>query len=207
MVRTSLVIALAGCFSLTSLMVLAEPIKVELGSPELTSGIPGEGPLTLAQIKAWLDRDDVHQEIEPALPFGLAAAQANVIVPKDNPMTKAKIELGRQLYFDTRLSSDNTISCASCHHPDDGFGRKTRFGVGVNGRGHLASQCEVAQRATIFPRDGIVARQLWGERIGLLTVVAHEFIGNRPMEGGKADRVQAVVEILLEENMPESVLR
>jgi cytochrome c peroxidase len=29
------------------------------------------------------------------------------------------------------LSSDNTVSCASCHHPDDGYGRKTRFGIGV----------------------------------------------------------------------------
>ena len=43
----------------------------------------------------------------------------------------AKIELGRQLYFDTRLSIDNTISCASCHDPAFGYAKDTQFGVGV----------------------------------------------------------------------------
>lgn len=109
----------------------ADTIKVKLGTPELTAGIPGEGDLTMTQIEEWLARDDVHQVIEPELPAGLAAAAANVYIPEDNPMTKAKIELGRQLYFDTRLSSDNTVSCASCHHPEDSYGRKTRFGIGV----------------------------------------------------------------------------
>lgn len=51
---------------------------------------------------------------------------------KDNPMTRAKIELGRQLYFDGRLSKDGTISCASCHSPDHGFAAATQFGVGVD---------------------------------------------------------------------------
>jgi cytochrome c peroxidase len=37
-------------------------------------------------------------------------------VPKDNPMTKAKIELGKQLFFDPRLSKDGTVSCNSCHN-------------------------------------------------------------------------------------------
>ena len=40
-----------------------------------------------------------------------------VPIPFDNPQTDAKIRLGRQLYFDGRLSSDGTISCASCHDP------------------------------------------------------------------------------------------
>jgi len=40
-----------------------------------------------------------------------------VPVPADNPMTDAKIRLGAQLYFEGRLSSDGTISCASCHDP------------------------------------------------------------------------------------------
>lgn len=38
-------------------------------------------------------------------------------VPKDNPMTAAKVELGKMLYFDKRLSKDGTISCATCHDP------------------------------------------------------------------------------------------
>ena len=121
-------------FVLSSIVQAADVIEVELGKDELTAGIPGEGELTSDQIKAWLDREDVHKVIAPQLPLGLDAAAANIFIPDDNPMTKAKIELGRQLYFDPRLSSDSTISCASCHHPDEGYGRKTRFGVGVNGQ-------------------------------------------------------------------------
>lgn len=116
-------ICLSPCFG--------EKLEVQLGDPTLTAGIPGDGPLSMSQINDWLSKDDVHQEIAPKLPLGISAAAANVHIPADNPMTKAKIELGRQLYFDTRLSSDNTISCASCHHPEDSFGRKTRFGIGV----------------------------------------------------------------------------
>src|SRR5437763_33241 len=38
-------------------------------------------------------------------------------VPADNPMTPGKIALGRRLFFDKRLSGNETISCASCHIP------------------------------------------------------------------------------------------
>jgi cytochrome c peroxidase len=68
------------------------------------------------------------------LPLGLAAGVQSISIPEDNPMTRAKIELGRQLYFDRRLSVDGTISCADCHHPDEGYARHTRFGVGVGGQ-------------------------------------------------------------------------
>jgi len=42
--------------------------------------------------------------------------------------------LGRQLYFDNRLSADRTVSCSSCHHPDEGYGKHTQFGVGIQGQ-------------------------------------------------------------------------
>lgn len=55
-----------------------------------------------------------------------------VPVPENNPQTDAKVRLGMQLYFDTRLSADNTISCASCHRPDAGWAdpRPVSEGVG-----------------------------------------------------------------------------
>lgn len=107
---------------------------VLLGTPELTSGIPGEGELTTDQIQKWLSDKANFQELEVTLPLGLSLGANNIFIPKDNPLTRAKIELGRQLFFDTRLSSDNTISCASCHHPEDAFGRNTTFGIGVRGQ-------------------------------------------------------------------------
>lgn len=54
-----------------------------------------------------------------ALPLGLN--EKAFFVPPDNPMTQEKIELGRVLFFDKRLSKDNTISCSTCHIPSLGF--------------------------------------------------------------------------------------
>ncbi len=45
-----------------------------------------------------------------------------VPAPKDNPTTPEKVNLGKQLFFDPRLSGDNTMSCASCHLPEKAFG-------------------------------------------------------------------------------------
>ena len=55
-------------------------------------------------------------------------------IPKDNPLSKAKIELGKQLYFDPRLSVDDTISCASCHDPKQGWSNGAAFATGVRGQ-------------------------------------------------------------------------
>ena len=107
---------------------------VVLGAPALTNGIPGKGDLTIEEIKTWLDKKANNRPLEVVLPVGLALGANNISIPADNPITRAKIELGRQLFFDTRLSSDNTVSCASCHHPEDGYGRNTTFGVGVGGQ-------------------------------------------------------------------------
>lgn len=112
----------------------AASAEVLLGSPDLTAGIPGEGPLTAEQIQAWLEKPENHTPLEIVLPMGLMAGSMSVQGIADNLMTRAKIELGRQLYFDTRLSADNTISCASCHDPAEGFAKHTQFGVGINGQ-------------------------------------------------------------------------
>ena len=46
----------------------------------------------------------------PAIPGYVA-----MTVPADNPMTQAKIDLGKQLYYDKRLSGDGSRACYSCH--------------------------------------------------------------------------------------------
>ncbi len=65
--------------------------------------------------------------IEP--PLGLPP----VPVPEDNPPTAETVALGRHLYFDKRLSVDNTIACASCHRPEAGFADPDQFSKGVGG--------------------------------------------------------------------------
>jgi cytochrome c peroxidase len=105
---------------------------VLLGSPELTSGIRGNGPLTVAEIKAWLAQPGVHEVLNVELPLGLNAGRPKGL--EANPLTRAKIELGRQLYFDPRLSADATISCASCHAPEEGWVKHSQFGIGIRGQ-------------------------------------------------------------------------
>ena len=46
---------------------------------------------------------------------------SSVKVPAQNPQTPEKIELGKKLFFDRRLSGDGTMSCATCHDPEKGF--------------------------------------------------------------------------------------
>jgi len=66
-----------------------------------------------------------------SIPLGLPADTWDYYVPRNNPMTAAKIDLGRKLFFDPRLSADGRISCASCHDPKLAFtdGRATASGI------------------------------------------------------------------------------
>lgn len=107
---------------------------VRLDSPSLLCGIGEGGSPTLEEIQAFVDDPKNHRPLAVELPVGLAAAKASIFIPDDNPLTRAKIELGRQLYFDRRLSSDASVSCADCHDPGFGYAKDTRFGVGVDGQ-------------------------------------------------------------------------
>lgn len=70
----------------------------------------------------------------PVLPVFPAEMDVDLFwVPEDNPTTAEKTALGWQLFYDQRLSSDETISCASCHFPNAGFADPSPGSVGVNG--------------------------------------------------------------------------
>lgn len=61
-------------------------------------------------------------------------ASLAVPTPIDNPQSLAKIALGRQLFFDIRLSLDETIACASCHDPQKAFTDQLPKSKGINGQ-------------------------------------------------------------------------
>jgi len=67
----------------------------------------------------------------PLLQGQTAAQRPAVVVPADNPQTAAKIALGAQLYFDPRLSADNTISCATCHDPEEAWANHDATDTGI----------------------------------------------------------------------------
>jgi len=69
-------------------------------------------------------------DLPPAIPADLW----EMLIPKDNPMTEAKVALGRDLYFDKRLSVDNTVSCATCHDPVTAFAQGLAVAEGVAGK-------------------------------------------------------------------------
>ena len=150
--------------------------EIQLGDDTLTRGIPGTGALTENDIRGWLDQASSHEILQVELPLGLAAGRGQIVGLKENPLTRAKIELGRQLYFDTRLSVDNTVSCASCHHPDNGFARNTRFGVGVRKQ-------EGGRNSPISYNRILSAAQFWDGRAASLEEQAVGPIAN-PIEMG-----------------------
>lgn len=73
----------------------------------------------------------VHLLLVVVIPLGL---DLYLPVPEDNPLTAEKIELGRRLFFDRRLSADGLMSCASCHDPRHAFSNRGAITNGVFGR-------------------------------------------------------------------------
>ncbi|MGB5987385.1 MAG: MbnH family di-heme enzyme [Desulfobacterales bacterium] len=83
------------------------------------------------------------------------------VVPADNPMTWSKVELGRELFYDSRLSGDGTISCASCHQPELAFTDGRSRAVGIQGNIHPRSAMtltNVAYNATLGWDDPTLTR-------------------------------------------------
>ncbi len=64
-----------------------------------------------------------------AIPLGL---DLYMPVPDENPLTREKVELGRRLFKDRRLSRDRSIACSSCHDPDRAFSDGRPVAVGIN---------------------------------------------------------------------------
>ncbi len=64
------------------------------------------------------------------------AALGDPPIPADNPMTPEKIELGKLLFFDTRLSGDASVACSTCHEPNQGWGFSNDISRGYPGTVH-----------------------------------------------------------------------
>jgi len=95
---------------------------------------------------------------------GLAAEPAGLPAvrhPKDNPPTPEKIALGKQLYFDGRLSSDGKVSCATCHDPAKGFSNGDQFATGIEGK-------KGGRNSPTVINTAYQAFQFWDGRAGTL---------------------------------------
>jgi cytochrome c peroxidase len=79
------------------------------------------------------EQDDPQVVFDPtpyALSFGAFPAP---VLPADNLPTVAGVQLGRMLFYEKRLSRDNSQACASCHQQKDGFSDSKKLSIGVKG--------------------------------------------------------------------------
>jgi cytochrome c peroxidase len=110
------------------------------------------------------------------------------MVPADNPMSHAKVDLGRRLFYDVRLSANQTQSCASCHEQARAFTDGKAHGVGSTGQVHprgAQSLANVAYAPTLT----------WGNP--LITSLEQQamlpLFGDDPVELGMADQADELV--------------
>jgi cytochrome c peroxidase len=118
------------------------------------------------------------------LPRGLPAPA----VPADNPMTDAKVALGRRLFYDRRLSGTGTFSCASCHEQQKGFADGRARAVGATGARHARSAMSltnVAYNLTLGWADEAVT--------SLEAQMAVPLFNEHPVEMGVQGRTDEIV--------------
>ena len=123
--------------------------------------------------------------VELPIPAGVLPLE----IPADNPPTPARVELGKKLYFDRRLSTDGTVACATCHDPAHAFvdprGTPTSAGVG----GALG-----VRNAPTVLNAAFLASQFWDGREPTLEAQAVQPLIN-PVEHGFADHPAVVARL------------
>lgn len=163
------------------------PPRVSSGAPGTPKATPSEqGEIDAGSLPTSSDRSAL-ESANPLLPI----PKAPLGVPRDlkkldHPPTPQTVRLGRWLFFDTRLSVNNTISCASCHQPEHAYSELRPFSVGVHGKTGTRKAPSVVNLAwPMFPRF------FWDGRAGSLEEQAVGPMANA-VEMGNPD-VQFVV--------------
>jgi cytochrome c peroxidase len=90
------------------------------------------GAMPMERQLAALDRLKLSAEATPPLHFDTGVW--TLFVPRENPGSQAQVALGRKLYFDTRLSRDGTVACATCHDVSRGLTDRRPLSEGVGGK-------------------------------------------------------------------------
>ena len=129
------------------------------------------------------DSDAGSSSFEIKMPLGIPIELWAYFVPNDNPVTAAKVELGRKLFFDARLSADGKVSCAPGRAFTDG--RKVAEGIG----GRLGTRNSPTLLNSMFSTG-----QFWDGRAGTLEEQAKMPLTNMDeMGNGSLDEVRAKI--------------
>jgi len=124
------------------------------------------------------DSDKVINKLKT--PLGLETLDQ--FIPSDNPLTKDKIALGRDLFFDRRLSVDGTVSCDFCHSPILGFSEGRYFASGVFGLKSKRNTITILNR--VFGRENF-----WDGRALSIEEVITEHIEDANVFGNNLENV------------------
>jgi cytochrome c peroxidase len=148
--------------------------------------------LIAALVKAGVPQpDSMDGNRPPAFVWQLPGGFPVPRVPPDNPMTPVKVELGRRLFHDPRLSGDGTIACTSCHHPERAYTDGRSTAVGIHGNIHpraAMSLTNVAYNATLGWDDPALTR--------LEDQALVPLFNTQPPEMGVAGREEEILERL-----------
>lgn len=132
--------------------------------------------------------------IPPAWVWDLPPGFPVPFVPDDNPMSHAKVELGRHLFYDTRLSGNETQACASCHDQARAFTDGAAVSLGSTG------DATPRNSMSLF-NVGYFSTFTWGNPL-LLSLESQAqvpLLGMRPIELGAAGREVEVLDRLRDE--------
>ncbi|WP_141588270.1 MbnH family di-heme enzyme [Myxococcus sp. AB056] len=140
-------------------------------------------------VLAWLSagcggKDSEAERYVWKLPTGFPTPR----VPEDNPMTEEKVQLGRRLFFDVRLSRNETQSCASCHDPARAFTEPLVTSQGSTGETHRRNSQGLANVA--------YATSLTWANPSITTLEAQALaplFGKEPVELGFGDREEELL--------------
>ena len=107
----------------------------------MTIGRAAAVALVVAAIGGCSRAEDAPRTTTPSAPFTWTVPAGLPVpkVPADNPMTVVKVLLGRRLFYDTRLSGNQTFSCASCHQQSHAFTDARAHAIGSTGAMHARS--------------------------------------------------------------------
>lgn len=113
--------------------------------------------LGFAQEKSVSSESKAPQVESESAPEKLVPLPRAVPAPMDNPTTPAKVELGKKLFFDPRLSGDNKMSCVTCHIPEKAYGDGLALSPGADGK-PLARNTQTCLNVVTFYYRGIPAK-------------------------------------------------
>ena len=120
----------------------------------------------------------------PKAPLGAEIDLASLT----EPPTPERVRLGRWLFYDKRLSADDTVACATCHRPEHAFSEPTAVSTGIGGQKGRRKAPSLVNQA-----DALLPHFFWDGRAGSLEDQALGPIGN-PIEMGMNDMPDALAD-------------